>query len=88
MRLLFYEQDNVNRQHRARPLGFILGAGPFLYFNPPAVTLARLSDARLCSLISARGANALGNPLLRLGLPRRFGSLWTWVAPWALAKTI
>ena len=44
---------------------------PFLYLNPPAATSACLSDARLCSLISARGASLRsGNPLLRLGLPR------------------
>lgn len=67
-------------------MGFIPGARPFLYLNPPTVTLACLSDVRLCSLISACGANALGNPLLRLGLPRRFDSLWTRVAPWALAE--
>ncbi|MBS7406236.1 MAG: hypothetical protein KIG15_01130, partial [Coriobacteriales bacterium] len=41
----------------------------------------------LCSLISARGSfPLLGNPLLRLGLPRRFDSLRTRMAPSALAK--
>ena len=51
-----------------------------------AATSACLSDARLCSLISARGDYSLGNPLLRLRLPRRNDSLWTRVAPAALAK--
>lgn len=51
-----------------------------------AATSACLSDARLRSLISARGDCSLGNPLLRLRLPRRNDSLWTRVAPAALAK--
>ena len=64
----------------------ILRVRPFLYINPPAATSACLSDARLRSLISARGDSSLGNPLLRLGLPRRFDSLFTRVAPAALAE--
>ena len=64
----------------------IVGARPSLYINPPAATSACLSDARLCSLISARGNLLLGNPLLRLRLPRRLDSLFTRVAPAALAK--
>ena len=52
------------------------GARPSLYINPPAATSACLSDARLCSLISARGNLLLGNPLLRLRLPRRLDSLY------------
>ena len=51
-----------------------------------AATSACLSDARLRSLISARGDCSLGNPLLRLRLPRRNDSLWTRVAPAALAR--
>ena len=47
------------------------GARPFLYLHPDAATSACFPDARLCSLISAHGALALGNPLLRLGLSRR-----------------
>ena len=67
-------------------MGSIPRARPFLYLDPPAVTSACLSDARLCSLISARGTGVLGNPLLRLGLPRRFDSLFTRVALSALAE--
>ena len=69
-------------------MGSIPRARPFLYLDPPAATSACLSDARLCSLISARGTGVLGNPLLRLGLPRRFDSLLTRVAPSALAKKV
>ena len=53
---------------------------------PFAATSACLPDARLCSLLSARGDPSLGNPLLRLRLLRRTDSLWTRVAPWALAE--
>ncbi len=72
------------RQNRAWPQRY--GVRPSPYINPSAATSACLTDARLCSLISARGDLSLGNPLLRLRLLRRTDSLCTRVAPWALAE--
>ena len=74
----------VKRQNRAWPQRY--GVRPSPYISPSAATSACLTDARLCSLISARGDLSLGNPLLRLRLLRRTDSLCTRVAPWALAE--
>lgn len=70
-----------------------VGPGPgspgqaFLYLNPPAATSACLSDARSSQFnIRPWQPSLLGNPLLRLGLPRRFDNLLTRMAPSALAK--
>ena len=47
----------------------------------------RVSDARLCSLISARGASATGQSVtLQLGYLGRFDSLVSRVAPWARSQ--
>ena len=63
------------------------GVRPFLYLNPPAATSACLSDARLCSLISARGASLRwAIRCYGWGYLGRFDSLFTRVAPWALAE--
>ena len=62
-------------------------AKPFFYINPPAASSAYLSDARSSQFnIRPRQPSLLGNSLLRPGLPRRFDSLRTRVAPSALAK--
>ena len=63
------------------------GARPLLYINPPAATSACLSDARLCSLISARGASLRwAIRCYGWGYLGRFDSLVSRVAPWALAE--
>ena len=60
---------------------------PFLYLYTPAATSACLSDARLRSLISARGASLRwAIRCYGWGYLGRFGSLWSRVAPWALAE--
>ena len=62
------------------------GSGPF-YLYTPAATSACLSDARLRSLISARGASLRwAIRCYGWGYLGRFGSLWSRVAPWALAE--
>ncbi len=63
------------------------GSGPFSISTPPAATSACLSDARLRSLISARGASLRwAIRCYGWGYLGRFGSLWSRVAPWALAE--
>ena len=63
------------------------GSGPFSISTPPAATSACLSDARLRSLISARGASLRwAIRCYGWGCLGRFGSLWSRVAPWALAE--
>ena len=63
------------------------GSGPFSISTSPAATSACLSDARLRSLISARGASLRwAIRCYGWGYLGRFGSLWSRVAPWALAE--
>ena len=62
-------------------------AKPFFYINPPAASSAHLSDARSSQFnIRPWRPSLLGNLLLRPGLPRRFSSLLTRMAPSSLAK--
>ena len=64
---------------------FLTGVRPFLYIDPCCGDFGVSFRRSSRSLISARGDCSLGNPLLRLRLPRRNDSLWTRV-PAALAK--